>query len=291
MRNFITIILLVLVLPTVTLAGGWNQKKGEGFFSLNQSILRSSSFRDINGNSIPIRTLGTYTTSLYGSYGIIDRLTVIAYIPFFSRNTFNALEGRTTGRELEPGAANNAFGDIDLGFQVGILQNQPFVISVSVYFGIPTGDSKDQLGLLTGDGEFNQYFKVDFGYGFKFGAWINASIGVNQRTKGFSDEFRYDFEAGYIVKERLILAFKLNAVESFLNGNPDASDGTVGLFASDAEYITYGPEIGYVHKDTWGVTYRYTTATKLQNVLAAAQHSVGFFYKLKKKAKVAPVAP
>ena len=285
MRNIITTIAVLVAFSSALLAGGWNQKKGEGYFSLNQSFLRTNTFKDRDGNSVPIRTLGTFTTSLYSAYGVHDRLTLIAYVPFFTRNTFNALEGRTSGMELEQGAANNGFGDIDLGFQVGILQNKPVAISASVYLGIPTGESNDDLGLLTGDGEFNQYFKVDVGYGFKFGAWVNGAIGFNQRTNGFSDEFRYDFEFGYILKQRLLLALKLNAVESLLNGDADASDGTVGLFASDAEYIIYGPEVGYIHKDTWGVTFRYTTATKTRNVLAAAQFNVGAFFKLKKKDK------
>lgn len=52
-----------------------------------------------------------------GEYGITNRLTAIAYVPFLVRNTVNEGVGALTGEILQPGLENTAFGDADLGLR------------------------------------------------------------------------------------------------------------------------------------------------------------------------------
>lgn len=287
MKKLFPTTLLLVILPALLFAGGWNEKRGGGYFRLDQSIFRSTTYIDATGTSLPIRTLSTYTTSFYGQYGIIDkRLMAVTYLPLFVRNTFNERVGRQSDMVLEPGAANNSFGDMDLGFQVGILQDKRTVLSASVIFGIPTGDSDDENGLLTGDGEFNQLFKVDVGQSFKHQPiYLNGMLGVNQRTKGFSDEFRYEVEAGYTWSKKLLFSLKIGGIEPFRNGDTDANSGSVGLFASNVRFTYFTPEIAYIHKEQYGVAFKMITATRIQNALGAPTFQVGVFYKLKPKEK------
>jgi protein XagA len=197
-------------------------------------------------------------------------------VPFYVRNVVNATKGIQTNNIIEPAIVNNNFGDIDLGFRYQ-LPIKNVAVAANLMLGIPTGDAKQIDGLFTGDGEFNQMLKIGVGTGSKRW-WTQGALGINNRTKGFSDEFRYDFEFGYkFFNDRLLAIFKINGIESLNNGS--AQSAITGLFSNNVEYMGIGPEILYYvnAKKTIGVSARFAGATKGQNVLAAPSMSVGVF--------------
>ena len=268
--------LIILLTPSVSQAQAWTKNKGKGFYKLDFTSIKATDVFDTKGDVVPFRTLGNYTTSFYGEYGITDKITAVAYIPFFVRNVINETKGAQTGTIIEKGIENNNFGDVDLGFRFA-LPVKNFAVSANVLFGIPTGDAKQPDALFTGDGEFNQMLKIGVGTGKKRW-WTQAALGFNNRTKGFSDEFRYDFEFGYkFFNDRLLAIFKINGIESLNNGTNTAA--ITGLFSNNVEYAGVGPEILYYvnAKKTIGVSARFTGAFKGQNVLAAPSLSFGVF--------------
>lgn len=273
--------ILILAYPIVAFAGGWTEQKRQGYFKISQSWLKANAYYTRDGERIPIRTLGTYTTSLYARYGITNKWTVFTYVPFFMRNTLNKTVGRTSGETLQQGASKNAFGDMSVGVQYGILQKKGFALSSSLLLGLPTGSTNDPNGLFTGDGEFNQMLQVDLGYGKsvkKHTFYGNIYGAFNHRTNGFSEEVRFGAEAGMVLWQQLFIAFKMDGVQSLQND--DGGQSGVGLFANNTEFITYGPEVAYIYKNTVGVSFKYTTATLVRNTLASAFMEVGVFYKL-----------
>ncbi len=273
-----TYLFVLFFLPLHLLAGAWPQPKFGGYFKIDHTFILASDFYNPGGEIEPIRTLGNYTTSFYGEFGFTKRLTGIAYVPFFVRNTLNETVGTQSGQVLEPGVANNAFGDMDLGLRYGILTKTKVILSAAVLLGLPTGDEGNSDGLLTGDGEFNQLFRLETGAGLGK-AWVGGSVGFNNRTQGFSDEFRYGFEFGYkLAKERLFLIFKLDGIESFENGS-EAAQGNA-LFSNDVEYLSPQLEAAWKINKKWGVAYRFGAAMKGQNVLAAPSHSFGVFVEI-----------
>jgi len=278
MKNFFKIIILfsIIVTPSVLTAQAWTKSKGQGFYKLDFSSINATDVFDMTGEVVPLRTLGNYTTSFYGEYGLTNKITAIAYVPFYVRNVVNQTQGRQTGNIIEPGIANNNFGDVDLGFRFA-LPIKNVAVAANLILGIPTGDSKQVDGLFTGDGEFNQLLKIGVGSGKKRW-WTQGAVGYNNRTKGFSDEFRYDFEFGYkFFNDRLLAIFKINGVESFNNGSAQAA--VTGLFSNNVEYLGIGPEVLYYAnaKKTIGISARLAGAAKGQNVLAAPAKSVGIF--------------
>ena len=275
-RTVIISILTLILTPSVSNAQAWTKPKGKGFYKLDFSSIRASDVFDNRGEVVPFRTLGNYTTSFYGEYGISNKLMVFGYVPFYVRNTVNATQGRQTGTVLEPAIENNNFGDVDFGLRYA-LPFKKVAVSVNLTLGIPTGDAKQVDGLFTGDGEFNQLLKIGVGTAKKRW-WTQGALGFNNRTKGFSDEFRYDFEFGYkFFNDRLLAIFKINGIESFNNGTAQAA--ATGLFSNNVEYMGIGPEILYYvnKKKTIGVSARFAGATKGQNVLAAPSISGGVF--------------
>jgi hypothetical protein len=151
-------------------------------------------------------------------------------------------------------------------------------VSASLTLGLPSGDFKNPDLLYTGDGEFNQLLKAEWGYGAR--RWYATGyLGLNNRTKGFSEEFRYHAEAGYwLVKNKLLAMAKLAGVKSFDNGDPSAAGN--GLFSNNVEYIS--PQFGLAFEPArhWGVSALVAGAFSGRNALAAPSVSVGIYYKL-----------
>ncbi len=279
MKKISLALLLLLQMPLLTKAGGWPQPKNGGYFKLDHTFIIAQDFFNPGGEIEPIRTLGNYSTTFYGEYGFTKRLTGVAYVPFWVHNTVNETVGRQSGNILEPGRANNAFGDVDLGIKYGILVNKPVVLSATLMLGLPTGDSRNIDGLLTGDGEFNQFLKVEAGVGLGK-AWLSAGVGYNRRTQGFTDELRYEFEFGYkLLKERLLLIFKFSGVEGIVPGS-EAAEGNA-LFSNNLEYASPQLEAAWMLNKSWGISYRIGGAVRGQNVLAAPSHSFGVFHVLR----------
>lgn len=281
-RILISIAVFILFFSGVSFATGWPQPKGHGFFKLDFSMIRARQFFSMDGQIYDINgagtMLGNYTTAFYGEYGLTKRLTAIAYVPFLVRNTVNEGVGAITGEILQPGLENTAFGDTDLGLRYGFLHKGPWVLSATVMFGIPSGDYQNPDLLYTGDGEFNQLLQVEWGYGAA--RWYATGfIGANNRTKNFSDEFRYHAEFGYwLLKNKLLAAVKVAGVESFNNGNPTGSGN--GLFSNNVEFASPQLALTWEHKQKWGFTAQIAGAMSGRNALASPAISAGVYCKL-----------
>lgn len=289
MKNLSQIIFVALFfLSTNAIAGGgWPQPKGSGYFKLSQWWLISNQHYTDIGKIDPNTTNGLFNTSLYAEYGFTNRLTGIAYIPFFSRAFFNNTVSGTTNEVLIPGESLNSFGDTDIGIKYGLTENHPIAVSATLTLGLPLGnDNGGEAGSLqTGDGEFNQLFQIDAGTGFNLGkipAYANVYAGVNNRTNGFSDEFRYGIEGGGTFANGKILAIaRLYGITSFKNGDlPSERSNSTSVFANNSEHLTFSPEIGYNINDKWGVSATAGLALRGRLIFASPSYSFGVFYKI-----------
>ena len=255
-------------------AQAWTKPKGEGFYKFDYTLIQTNQVFDPGGKIVPFRTLGNHTFSLYGERGITDKFTLQAYVPFFVRNVLNETKGAQSGVLLEPGIENNNIGDIDIAFRYAL----PFgklPVSATLLLGLPTGNSTQNSGLFTADGEFNQMIKLSTGVGSSKW-WTQFGLGFNNRTKGFSDELRYDAEFGYkLLNDKLLTILKLSGIESFNNGTEGAT--STGLFSNNVEYLSPGLEFLYFVKPKFGFTFRAAGAVKGQNVLASPSFSFGIF--------------
>lgn len=280
MKKLILIIISSCISATCFAGGGWVHKKGDGFFQIGQQFLKSNKLFDGSGNTLPITTIGTYTTSFYGELGLGKRFEVNTYVPFFIRNTLNELVEKTTRDQVSEGRVLNSFGDPTVSLKYGILQGKPFVLSSSIMLGLPLGnlDKESNLPMPTGDGEFNQMILLEAGYSFSnFYGILGA--GFNNRTQSFSDEIRYHGEIGY-KKKRLLISVKLFGVNSLENG--DGMGSASGLFSNDISYLTYGPQIAFYATKKVGILANMLVGSSGKNVLAAPSYTLGVFLDLKK---------
>ncbi len=276
MKKYIYIVLSLITLQSF--AGGWVQAKNGGYYQLSQRVLVADQIFKNWGEVIDFRTLSNYTTSFYGEYGLTNKFTVIANVPLFTRNTLNAEIDGNTGETINEGLAKNGLGDVDLSIKYGVKTEGSFVWNIGLLLGVPTGstDAKANLPMPTGDGEFNQMLKLEAGYGFNSPVYLVGGLGYNNRTKGFSDDVRYDFEIGFAHK--LLFRLKISGIKSTFNGDDNFS--STALFSNNVEHMTYNPEIGYIKDDKYGFSIGMAGGNG-RNVHADPYYTLSLFYKMK----------
>lgn len=280
-KSVVTLLVTMLAASSAYAQGAWTKEKGKAFFKLSETIIVSDDFYTPEGTIQEIKTAGVFISSIYGEYGLTDKLTAVAYVPFFFRNTINE-QNFAISTNTESGDESNSFGDFNVGLQYSLFKKGPFVLSTSALLGVPTGETSggDSEILQSGDGEFNQLLRIHGGYSF-YPAPIYAAgyIGVNNRTRDFSDEFHFGIEAGAVIKESFFVAMKMGMIESFRNG--EAASSQTGIFSNNLEFISIGPEIAYLFENGLGISGSVFGAFSGQNILASPSYSIGITFELK----------
>lgn len=259
--------------------GGWTYVKGKGFVKLSQNAIYSDQFYNPDGEIIDITTIGYYATSIYAEYGLTHRLTAIAYVPFFTRNTLNKTRFRFSGREI-PGDEFNSFGDMDLALKYGFYKSGRWVAAATVLFGIPTGEPQGgETGILqSGDGEFNQMLRLDLSRSFGKASWFSVYAGLNNRTNDFSDEYRFGGELGTRIRDHFLVIGKVDVVQSFFNGDAEPSQGGT-IFSNNTEYVSPAVELAYETDSELGLSVSAAGAFAGRNILASPNFGVGVYKK------------
>ncbi len=272
--------ILLLSLSTMVMAGGgWPQPRKGGYFKLGQNAILASTFYGPTGDLVDITTIGLYTTSLYGEYGFTDRITGIAYFPFYVKSTLNEIKFRQSGVTI-PGDEFSSMGDAEIGVKYGIVRNKPFVVSATLMLGLPIGSTAggDSKILQTGDGEFNQMIRMDVSHSFHpKSLFASAYAAFNNRTNNFSDEVRFGLELGGTFK-KFIPIFKINMVQSLENGGTAVVQN--GVFSNNTEYFSPALELNYQVTDQIGISASGAFAFSGQNILAAPNWGLGVYLKL-----------
>jgi len=283
-KNYSILVIVILILSSAHLSfagGGWPQKKGSGFFKLGQYILVSGNQFSPNGTKTKLTPrVGVYSTSLYGEYGITDRLTGIIYLPFFARSVQNNLERRNGN--IDEGSAINSIGDTDISLKYGLIPKGPVVLSATLTLGLPLGNPSggNSGALSTGDGEFNQLITLEASHSFyPIPLYATVSGGLNNRGRGFSEEWRVGVEVGYTAGNFTFLG-RLRSVQSFMNGDESATGLSQGVFGDRIEYVTVSPEIIYDLNKKIGVSFGVSKALSGSVVLADLAYDFGISMKL-----------
>ncbi len=275
-------ILAFLVSTPMLAGGGWTHKKKSGFIKISQWWVVSNQHYTGTGSINPNVTRGIFNSSLYAEYGINDRLNAVLYLPFFSRAT-RSDEFSSTGDLAVPGQAINSIGDTDVAIKYGFIQGKQFVLSGTITLGLPLGISNGGVdgALQTGDGEFNQMLSFDLSTSLPIGkvnTYYTLNTGFNNRTNGFSDEFRFGVEAGVTFFNKLTTAFRLYAVQSLNNGSSTVSNG-ISIFSNNIEFTSFTTEIAYDVTQKFGFSANYGTAFSAKLILASPSYSFGVYMK------------
>jgi len=279
-------LIALFFLISTSITAQWTKGKGKGYYKLSTWSLVADKHYTDSGELSPLTTRKTFNTSIYGEYGLTNKIDLIAYIPFFTRSSQNNTVSSTRGNTLNEGASLSSFGDTDIGIRYGLIKNNLLALSATLKLGIPLGDTSgghDTAVLQNGDGEFNQQIQMDLGIPFKIsiiGAYAKTFVAYNKRTRGFSDEIYYGGEVGLNFFQKLWLIGRLNILNSTKNGNlSDAGSGSI--FANNIEYTNLGLGVAYYINKKIGLSYDYRSAINGRIIAAAPSHSVGLFIDIK----------
>jgi hypothetical protein len=109
-----------------------------------------------------------------------------------------------------------------------------------------------------------------------------ATVGINNRTKGFSDEFRYGLEIGVGYKNKFWLIGRITSVESLQNGTLSSGVNGSSIFANNSEFTSYSAEAAVYLTKQFGVSASYASAFRGQIIFANPSYSIGIFLNLSK---------
>ena len=269
----IILLFLIFTLATEQVFGGaWPQKKGSGYYKISFLYLSGDNIYNSDGVKIPIVKFNDFTIGAFGSFGITENLTGFLNVTLFKSTNLDSTR-QDAGFDTEI----SGFGDIDIGVKYGLLKFDKTVISGKLLFGIPTGKGTPDSGLLTGDGEFNQAIGIEAGHSFwPAKVYLTEGIFFNNRTNGFSDDFRYFIESGVNISNSLSLIVRLHGLISFNNGDPNVKGG-FGIFSNNQQYLAYNAELVYKITTNWGISAYYESGTKGKNIISAPIINVGIF--------------
>ena len=280
MKKRILVLLCISFISASTFAGGWVQKKGNGYYKLSEWWVVFNQHYTDAGRIDPNVTMGLFNTNLYVEHGLNDHFTGLLNIPLFSRNYMNNLVSSNTGNILAQGEGINSIGDAEIGLKYGISRNKT-PVSLSLVLGLPFGivSGGAMENLQTGDGEFNQMLKADISKGFslrKTQHYVNVYVGYNNRSKGFSDEIKYGIEYG-LSKNRVYGNIQLFGVESMRNSTLKDQLTSTSVFANNSSYTSSSIELGYYISNRFGVSAGIANAFKGEIIAAAPSYNIGIF--------------
>ena len=246
--------LLLLFIGTYVHAQ-WAQEKGKGYYKVGVWWLEADEHYTNVGAIDPNATRGLFISSFFGRYGLSENLTVVGYIPH--TRVYQNSQVFSSGRATISGEEFSSLGDSNLGLEYQWYRKRGWAISSSLTLGLPTGNSSggSDGSYQTGDGEFNQIVRLHFGRSYRLWQhrfYAKANFGVNQRSKGFSDEFRAGVETGTkILAQKVLVLGRVNLIKSFQNGTLDASTSNGSIFANNVEVINLGGELIFDLYKNW----------------------------------------
>lgn len=241
--------IVLICLLSFNLQAQWTQEKGKGYYKIGAWLLEANQHYTNTGLIDPNATRGLFILNFFGRYGLTEKATLIAYVPH--TRVYQNTQVFSSGRESIAGEEFSSLGDINVGLEYQLGKKKDWAFSTSINLGLPTGEQRggSDGSYQTGDGEFNQLLRFHVGKSYLLGKqrfYAKGSVGINQRSKGFSDEFRAGIETGtQLLKDTFLLLIRANTIQSFHNGSLDASNSNGSIFANNVEVFNLGGEVIY----------------------------------------------
>ena len=275
MKRIILLFALIITSQTIQAQSAWTKKKGEGFSQLSFSSI--SNYNTLFGNPDynTERTITDNTIQLYTEYGLTDKTTLIANVPFKSLKSGDVTFTNLT--QITESGSNNALGNIELGLKHQ-LYNKKWVISGQFNIEANTGNYDTKTGLRTGYNTWTLTPTLNIGKSFKK-LYVQAFTGANVRFNNYSSNFKIGGEAGYKTFNRLWIVAYLDIVSSFKNEkdtNLPVENLLTGTYVNNQEYGAYGLK-GILQLCDLGVTASFGNAFFGNNVAKQAAFSIGIF--------------
>lgn len=265
--------LALACVPHDAAAGPWARKPGSAYVQLGGTTLGYDRiYNDASEKAPAGGKVRDNVAQLFADVGVLPGFTVTAMAPLVSIS-------------FEPGAggdlSNSGFGDLELGARYTFLERDGYAVAAALDLRLPTGDSDDPNGLLTGDGEVTAVPGILAGRSFHpLPLYVTAGFGYGLRGGRYSDDLRYSLEAGYGLWESTVTVILLFSGQTPLDQKPTVPSkaGDLGLDSNNRAFAAIIPKIFLRPGGPWAVSLSYATAFGGRNVGAGAVLGAGVAY-------------
>ena len=294
--------LLLAIAPSQLHAGAWTQASGGMYFKIAGLSFSSQDYLDAAGErrerveKPAIDELSDRNISAYLEYGLWERLTLVATLPYkrlvyTEKREFRRSDTNTT-ETLTQDEVRSGLADLELRLRWRLLRN-PAVVSLALGGKFPLGYDIDQdsIGSLSAGGLGLGPSPVDDGAGadnkvplgtgerdidmrllvgkslYPLPGYLTSTVGYRQRGGAFSDEFFYGFEAGVTYKRLLVKG----AVEGMRTMGDCGAMGQGGL-VGDQDILKLAPGL------IWSLSKHLEIGVDLFHIAAGCNTAAGTTY-------------
>ncbi len=264
MRRFLTIAILLSTVFQAAHAGGpWPRKKNSGYAQLGFTYLGYNSFYNHEGKVVSMRRNVTdFTSQLFFEYGLTDRLTMTANLPFKYVSSSESIASSDTTYFRDTVPNGNLFGlsTVMLGLKYNII-NKKVLFSAGLNAEANVAKYDSLTTLRTGPDAWVIHPFLSVGSSFVQGKlYTLLDAGYRLRLNNYSDEADFNFELGYSWNYKTYFIVSVSGRFSIQDGSYDnnvtpvldASDPTseslhphgrdlhTSLYPNNQQYLGYG---------------------------------------------------
>jgi hypothetical protein len=219
-RKLLLALLLVFTSFSAFAGGPWPRAKGSGYAQLSGTYIGYSKIFDANSDIVSLRrSMTDVTIQTYVEYGITDKLTFTANLPFkYASSSDNVNATDYFADTLKP-ATLFGLNTVLMGLKYNVV-GKKFLLTVGLNTEMNVGRSDSITSIRTGPSTFvfHPYLSTGTSFG-KFYTQLEA--GYRIRLNGYSHEVDLGYELGYSWNEKTYFILNVRGRVSMQNGSFD----------------------------------------------------------------------
>jgi hypothetical protein len=278
------LLFFLVVGPATLLAQSpWVAGKGHGYVQLGFTGIGpyTDLFLDDSETYTLVREVSDRTVQVYGEYGIGEKTSVLAVLPYKMLKTGDLTDdpsANTSGGVVEAGRFST-LGNVQLAVRRNFV-NDNIALSGQLTIELPTAGFDERTGLRGGLNAVSIVPSISIGKGLS-NLYGFLSAGVAMRTNDYSSEFRLGGEIGVKVIERIYVSAVLDVVSNFENGEVKQNDKQLqtGLYLNNQGFFAYGIKALIGFNDNFGINAAYYGAASGNFVARSPSLNAGIYYK------------
>lgn len=250
-------------MQSVNAGGPWPLKKNSGYAQLGFTYVGYSKFFNDEGKVTDLRRPVTdFTTQLYLNYGLTDKLTMTANLPFKYVSTGDKITSADSTYFQDTIQSGGLFGlsNVMLGLKYNIINKKVlFSVGLNAEANVAKYDSLTTLRTGPSTWVFHPYVSVGSSF-FNGKLYTLLDAGYRVRLNNYSHEADFNYELGYSWNQKTYFILNVAGRFSVQNGSydnnvtpvvdetnpastslhPNGRDLHTSLYPNNQQYLGYG---------------------------------------------------
>lgn len=238
--RYLLFLATVIIQTSVFAQGPWAAGRGHGYGQLLFNTIPTYNTLYIgNGNTRETeRELSDITIATYLDYGITEKITLNANIPYIFVSSGDLVDNSIT--PLTEEGSLSGLGNITIGGKYTIVQKK-LVAAFHLQADLPTRSFDNATGLSTGVDALTVMPKLSFGTSTN-NWFLYGYFGYGIRNNDYHHLLNFGVEGGVKVNENVSLILNINNIEQLENGLASVDTPTnleTGFYTSIQEFNAF----------------------------------------------------